>query len=102
MKSPKNGLPPIHPGEILREELEELGMSANALAKNLQVPANRITAVLKGERGLTASTALRLGRFFQTSPEFWLNLQAQYDLKLASKREAATIARVKPLRTIAA
>src|SRR4051812_30040847 len=82
----KDGQPPIHPGEILRDELDTLGLSANALAKTLQVPTNRVTAILNGERGITASTALRLARFFATSPEFWLNLQAQYDLKLARKQ----------------
>ncbi|MCW5714266.1 MAG: HigA family addiction module antidote protein [Bauldia sp.] len=73
-----------HPGEILAEEfLSPLGMSANALALSLRVPATRIGAILKGRRGVTADTALRLGRFFGTTPEFWMNLQAAYDLSRA-------------------
>ena len=70
-----------HPGEILAEDfLEPLGLSANALALALRVPANRIGAILKGQRGVSADTALRLARFFGTSPEFWVNLQAMHDL----------------------
>ena len=75
---------PVHPGEVLREDvLEELGMSANALAQALGVPPNRITAILHGDRGITADTALRLARYLGTTPEFWLNLQATYDLRTA-------------------
>ena len=70
-----NGMRPVHPGEILAEELDELGLSANAMAKDLGVPANRISAILKGQRGVTADTALRLSRYFGTTPQFWLNLQ---------------------------
>lgn len=70
-----------HPGEILREEfLVPLGLSANALAMDLHVPANRIGAIVKRERAVTADTAMRLGRYFNTSAEFWLNLQSTYDL----------------------
>jgi addiction module HigA family antidote len=77
-------LPPLHPGEVLREEfLGPLGMSAYALAKALRVPLNRITAILAGERGVSADTALRLARFFGTTPEFWINLQGGYDLEVA-------------------
>ncbi len=73
-----------HPGEILAEEfLAPLGMSANALALSLRVPATRIGAILKGRRGVTADTALRLGRFFGTTPEFWMILQAAHDLSRA-------------------
>lgn len=73
-----------HPGEILREDfLEPLGMSVNALALNLRVPATRIGAIAKGERAVSADTALRLARFFRTSPEFWMNLQAMHDLTKA-------------------
>jgi antitoxin HigA-1 len=75
----------IHPGEHLAEELEELGMSAAALARNLGVPTNRITSILKGQRSITADTALRLARFFGTSPNFWLNLQVLYDLRIAEQ-----------------
>ena len=66
--SVSNGMRPVHPGEILREELDELGLSANALAKALDVPTNRITAILRGQRGVTADTALRLARYFGTTP----------------------------------
>ncbi len=72
----------IHPGEILREELEAIQLSANNFAQRLSVPTNRITAILNGNRSITADTAIRLARFFDTSPEFWLNLQRDYDLKL--------------------
>jgi antitoxin HigA-1 len=73
---------PIHPGVILEEEfLEPLGLSAYALAKAIGVPRNRITGILRGERAITADTALRLGRFFAMSPEFWLGLQMDYDLE---------------------
>jgi antitoxin HigA-1 len=78
-----NAMRPIHPGEILKEELIEVGMSANAFAQALHVPANRITAILNGSRSITADTALRISRFFGTTPEFWLNLQTAYDLKVA-------------------
>jgi addiction module HigA family antidote len=76
----------IHPGEHLAEELEELGMSAAALARNLGVPTNRITAILKGQRSITAETALRLSHYFGTSPNFWLNLQNLYDLRIAEQK----------------
>lgn len=73
---------PIHPGEILKDELDELELSASAFAKQLTVPVNRITSIINGKRSITADTALRLARFFGTSPEFWLNLQSSYDLKI--------------------
>jgi len=79
-----NKMRAIHPGEILREEMETLGFSANVFAKKLHVPTNRITSILKGQRSITADTALRLARFFKTTPEFWLNLQISYDLKIAT------------------
>ena len=73
-----------HPGEVLREEyLVPLGMSARALAKALAVPANRITEIVRGERDVSADTAIRLARYFRTDPRFWLNLQTAYDLSLA-------------------
>jgi addiction module HigA family antidote len=85
---------PIHPGEILQKEfLEELELSAYALAKALRVPVNRITGIVKGERAITADTALRLTRFFDTTPEFWLNLQSHYELEVASRKGARTIER---------
>ena len=78
-----NAMRPIHPGEVLKEELAEIGMTANAFAQALHVPANRITAILNGTRSITADTALRISLFFGTTPEFWLNLQTSYDLKVA-------------------
>jgi len=78
-----NAMRPIHPGEVLKEELAEINMSANAFAQALHVPANRITAILSGSRSITADTALRISFFFGTTPEFWLNLQTSYDLKVA-------------------
>jgi addiction module HigA family antidote len=78
-----NKMRPIHPGEILKGEVEELNLSANAFAKALDVPTNRITAILNKQRGITADTALRLARFFGSSPDFWMSLQTSYDVKLA-------------------
>jgi antitoxin HigA-1 len=86
-------LPPLHPGEVLREEfLQPLGMSAYALAKALSVPLNRITAILAGERAISADTALRLGRFFGTTPEFWINLQGAHDLEMTRLEHGDEIA----------
>jgi antitoxin HigA-1 len=83
-----------HPGEVLNEEfLRPLGMSVNALAMALRVPATRIGAIVKGERSVTADTALRLARFFGTSPEFWMNLQAMYDLTKARRDSGGKIRR---------
>jgi len=81
MKNKK--LPPIHPGEILMEEfLEPMGISQYRLAKNISVPPRRINEIVHGKRSITADTALRLGRFFGMSPQFWLNLQTRYDLEV--------------------
>ena len=77
--------PPIHPGEILGDELKEIGMSANQLARQLNVPQNRISQIIAGKRSITGDTALRLGHWFKTSAEFWLNLQTAYDLRLAEQ-----------------
>ena len=74
---------PIHPGEHLAEELRELGMPAAKLARQIEVPVNRITGIINGQRSITADTALRLGHWFGTSAEFWLNLQKLYELRLA-------------------
>ncbi len=82
--------PAIHPGEHLAEELKELDMSAAALARMLEVPTNRITEVLNGKRAVTGDTALRLGHFFGTSAEFWLNLQKLYELRVAEKKAGET------------
>ena len=76
---------PIHPGEHLAEELKELGIPAAELARQIKVPVNRVTGILNGQRSITADTALRLGHWFGTSPEFWLNLQTLYELRLARK-----------------
>ena len=82
---------PIHPGEVLADDLRALGMSAAALARQLDVPTNRITAILNGQRAITGDTALRLAHFFGTSPEFWLNLQSLYELRLAEQRAGRSI-----------
>lgn len=76
-------LPPVHPGEILGELLQEAVVTVNGLALALRVPANRIGAIVKGQRGITADTALRLARYFGTSAQMWVNLQAKYDLAVA-------------------
>ena len=81
----------IHPGEHLAEELTELGMSAAELARKLDVPTNRVTGVLNGQRAITGDTALRLAHFFGTSAEFWLNLQSLYDLRIAQKKVGKSI-----------
>lgn len=81
----------IHPGEHLAEELKELEMSAAELARKLDVPTNRVTAILNGQRSITGDTALRLSHFFGTSAEFWLNLQTLYDLRLARKKAGRAI-----------
>lgn len=95
---------PVHPGEILKDELDYLGMSARAFAEALDVPPNRITRVLNGQRAVTADTALRLARYFAgTSAKFWLSLQTRYDLGVAERDGvAAGIAKaVKPLQVTA-
>jgi addiction module HigA family antidote len=81
-----NKLRAVPPGEILKEEIEFLGYSANQFAKMLSVPTNRITAILNAQRSITADTALRLAEFFGTTPEFWMNLQTSYDLKITSAK----------------
>jgi len=81
----------IHPGEHLAEQLEELGMSAAELARPLDVPTNRITAILHGQRAITGNSALRLGHFFGNSPQFWLNLQAAYELRVAEQKSGEAI-----------
>ena len=81
----------IHPGEHIAEELQALGMSAAELARRLSVPTNRITAIINGQRGITGDTALRLAHFFGTTPEFWLNLQILYDLRIAEQKSGKSI-----------
>jgi antitoxin HigA-1 len=96
----KNAMPPIHPGEIMLEEyLRPLGMSANALANAIGVPANRISAIIAGDRGITADTALRLARAFSTTPDFWLNLQKTYELRVAEE-DAETSRAVRAIRRL--
>ena len=85
---------PIHPGEILADELGEIGISARQLAGILGVPPNRIYQILAGKRNLTADSALRLGRYFGTSAEFWMNLQTAYDLDLVREQRGSQIKRI--------
>jgi addiction module HigA family antidote len=85
---------PIHPGEHLAEELETLGLSASALARQLRVPTNRITGILNGQRSITADTALRLAHWFGTSAEFWLDLQKLYELRRAEQELGMEIAQL--------
>ncbi len=93
----ENKMRPVHPGEILRGELEELGLSARSFANALSVPPNRITSILNERRGVSADTALRLARYFGTSPEFWINLQSAYELRCARQEAGKKIIReVKP------
>ena len=87
-----NGMRPVHPGEILREELDALGLSANALAKALGVSVNRITMILNGRRGVSADSALRLARYFGTTPQLWLNLQTTWELRRAEIEAGREIA----------
>ena len=98
-----NNMRPIHPGEIIKEEyLEPLGMSVSALAVALRVPAPRINDVVRQKRGVSIDTALRLARYFNTTAQFWMNLQISYDLKIASQSMVKIEAEVTPLRTASA
>ncbi|WP_031495062.1 HigA family addiction module antitoxin [Bryobacter aggregatus] len=85
---------PIHPGEILADELESLAMSAKKLADLIEVPPNRLYQIVAGKRNLTADTALRLAQYFGTSPNFWMNLQSAYELDLARQQLGKTIQRL--------
>jgi antitoxin HigA-1 len=100
----KNGMRPVHPGEVLREDfLRPAGLTANALAKALRVPAPRINDIVRERRGITADTAMRLARYFGGDAQSWLNLQTQYDLRIAEKSSARKITReVRPLTDHAA
>lgn len=90
-------LPPVHPGLILKETLDDFGLSMNGLAQEIGVPANRISAIVSGQRSITGETALRLGRYFSTTPQYWLNMQLRYDLETARDEcEAKVIAEVRP------
>jgi len=81
----------VHPGAILREELEDLGISPTELARQIDVPPNRISQILSGKRSITGDTALRLGHWFGTNPQFWMNLQTQYDMAVAARENGAAI-----------
>ena len=83
--------PAIHPGEILADELDALGITPTELSRQIAVPPNRVTQIIKGQRSVTGDTALRLGHWFKTSPQFWLNLQAAYDIRTAEKTVGAEI-----------
>jgi len=84
---PATKIPPIHPGEILKEEfLDAMGITQYKLAKDIHVPARRINEIVHGTRSITADTALRLGRYFGMSPQFWINLQAHYDLEVQTDK----------------
>lgn len=104
--APRDPVPldPIPPGEILAEEfLRPLGLSQNKLARDLDVPVARINDIVHGKRGISADTALRLAAYFKTSPEFWLNLQTRYDLKVAERKTGDAIARaIRPFEAAAA
>jgi antitoxin HigA-1 len=89
---------PIHPGEHLAQELRELGITAAELSRQIEVPVNRITGIIHGQRGITADTALRLAHWFGMTPQFWMNLQQLYELRLAESEVGAKIATL-PRRT---
>lgn len=100
--NPTNRMRPIHPGEILREEfLMELGLTAHALAMELKVPAPRINDIVRERRSITPDTALRLARYFGTTPQFWMNLQTSFDLKIAEQEIGSKIERDVHARLIA-
>ena len=83
-----SGMSPVHPGEVLREEIDDLGLSENTLAKAIGVPANRVTAILNGQCGVTAEMAVRLGRYFDTTAQFWLNLQQAWQVGQAAIKDS--------------
>ena len=96
-------LSPIHPGEHVKEFMDDFGLTMNQLAKALHVPPNRITAIVKGTRGITAETAMRLARYFGTSVQMWVNLQARYEMEIARDAfDAAIRKEVKPRKSAAA
>jgi addiction module HigA family antidote len=100
--NPKNKMRPIHPGEVLREEfLVPLGMSAHALAMELKVPAPRVNEIVRERRAVTPDTALRLARYFGTTPQFWLNLQTSYDLRVTERQVGSKIAKEVRSRRVA-
>ena len=92
-----DNLPPVHPGEFLADELEALHMSARKFAEHIGVPPNAITAIVNGQRGISAEMALRLGRAFGTGERYWMNLQAFYETKIAREKLGAKVAAITPL-----
>jgi antitoxin HigA-1 len=93
MATRRKDLPPIHPGTILLEDLQDLEISLNRLARDLRVPMNRISAIVNGKRAISADTSMRLARYFGTSAQYWMNLQAAYDLAVAQQKLGARIGR---------
>jgi addiction module HigA family antidote len=92
-----DNLPAVHPGEFLADELEALNMSARKFAAHIDVPPNAITTIIKGERGISAEMALRLGRVFATGERYWMNLQSHYEVKIAREKMAEKVAAIQPL-----
>jgi antitoxin HigA-1 len=92
----------IHPGEHLADELNAIGMSANELARQIAVPTNRLTQIIAGKRGITGDTALRLGRWFGTGPEIWMNLQKNYELRVAEQEIGDGLKKIRRYRAKAA
>jgi len=97
MAYPIDNLPPIHPGELLADELEALGLSATRFAAHIGVPTNAVTAILNGDRSISAKMAIRLGKAFGTGERYWMNLQSNYDAKVARAELAGKIDAIKPL-----
>lgn len=93
MAEKRHPLPPILPGQILKEDLDDASVSMNRLARDIRVPMNRVSAIVNGKRAITADTALRLARYFGTSAQYWLNLQTAYDLQIAERELAERIER---------
>ena len=99
-KNDTKRLPPIHPGRILMEDLQDARVSINQLSRDLRVPVNRISEIVNGKRGITADTALRLAHYFGTTAQYWMNLQTLYDLELVQESKLKEIRRdVRPLAT---
>lgn len=93
-------LDPVHPGEILQEDLADVGMSINELARAIHVPVNRLSRLIRRERGMTADTALRLAAFWGTSARYWMNLQTMYELDVATAERPRLTADIQPLRRV--
>lgn len=100
VRSEKDLIPSIHPGEILMEDfIEGFGITQHKLAVEIGVPPRRINEIVHGKRGITADTAVRLARYFRTSPEFWMNLQSHYELRTQTRELEAQLARIEPLQS---